>query len=210
MLLAGYHVTSSSSGALSTDQLHKSRLLYRAYVLDQSLSLRLLKPPFLAQKLVFGLPDESPIDHHGVIKLPEGHSLNYLRQQVLLAKIQNRVYDELRSPLPSAGGSQNHLKATSKLLEELQQWTDGLPASVRPPNLAEDLPIRHVTQITSLHRSYYQTIIAIHSAIFCHIPYFSDPAIRERTMKVVNECASAARSILCLSMHTEKSHPLIS
>ncbi|KAF3801952.1 hypothetical protein GCG54_00015175 [Colletotrichum gloeosporioides] len=205
MLLAGYHVA-TSSGALSTDQLHDSRLLSRAYVMDQRLSLRLFKSPLLTARLVVGLPDENPVDHHGVINLPEGRSVNYLRQQVLLAKIQARVYNDLRSPLPCAKGSQNHLKATSKLLSELQQWANDLPASCRPPNVAEDLPISHSLQITSLHRSYFQTIIAIHSSIFCHVPYFSDPAIRGITMKVVDECASAARNILCLSMHTEKGH----
>ncbi|KAF4923642.1 putative transcriptional regulatory protein [Colletotrichum fructicola] len=209
MLLAGYHVATSSSGALSTDQLHKNRLFYRAYVMDQRLSLRLFKPPLLTERLVIGLPDEHPVDSHGVIKLSEGRSLNYLRQQVLLAKIQDRVYDNLRSPLPSAKGSQNHLKATSKLLSELQQWANDLPASARPPNVAEDLSIPHAMQITSLHRTYFQTIIAIHSSIFCHIPYFSDPAIREITIKVVNECASAARNILCLSVYTEKNNPFM-
>ncbi|KAH9232430.1 hypothetical protein K456DRAFT_1839335, partial [Colletotrichum gloeosporioides 23] len=209
MLLAGYHVAASSSGAPSTDQIHKSRLLYRAYVMDQRLSLRLFKPPLLTVKLVVGLPDENPVDHYGVINLPEGRSLNYLRQQLLLAKIQARVYDDLRSPLPSAKGSQNHLKATSKLLSELQQWANDLPASVRPPTVAEDLPISHMMQITSLHRSYFQTIIAIHSSIFCHIPYFSDPAIRDITIKVVNECASAARNILSLSMQTKKNHTFL-
>ncbi|KAL3299741.1 fungal specific transcription factor [Colletotrichum asianum] len=209
MLLSGYHVTSSSSGALSTNQLHKSRLLYRAFVLEQSLSLRLVKPPLLTERLVVGLPGENPADNRGVINLPEGRNLNYLRQQVLLAKIQNRVWDDLRSPQPSAKGSQNHLKTTSKLLENLQQRADDLPASIRPPKVAHDLPAHHAMQIASLHRSYFQTIIAIHSAIFCRIPYFSDPAIREITIKVVNECASAARNILCLSVHTDKSHPFI-
>ncbi|KAF4419443.1 Lactose regulatory protein LAC9 [Colletotrichum fructicola] len=123
--------------------------------------------------------------------------------------LMDRVYDNLRSPLPSAKGSQNHLKATSKLLSELQQWANDLPASARPPNVAEDLSIPHAMQITSLHRTYFQTIIAIHSSIFCHIPYFSDPAIREITIKVVNECASAARNILCLSVYTEKNNPFM-
>lgn len=80
--------------------------------MDRRLSLRLFKPPLLTVKLVVGLPDENPVDHYGVINLPEGRSLNYLRQQVLLAKIQAKMCDDNAFRKGQSEPSEGHLEIT--------------------------------------------------------------------------------------------------
>lgn len=209
ILLAGYDMTISDPGHKSTQDLQKSRLLYRAYILEQDLSVRLGKPPILNENLIPYLPNERPEDCQGIICLPEGTTVNYLRQRVVLARIQNRAWEALRSPLSSTKSSKEFLESTHQLLEELREWNESLPASIRPPELPAKLGDLQQVQVTDIHWSYFQTVVAIHSAIFSHVSLFSDPAVRDQAAIAVGECAGAVREMLALSKGLDREHLLM-
>lgn len=206
MLLAGYCVI-SGSGDGSAQDLQKRRLLYRAYVLEQDLSLRLGKPPILNEGMVACLPDDRPGDSQDTISLPDGTTVDYLRERVLLARIQNRAWEALRSPQSSAKSSKEFLRSTHQLLEELERWKGGVPASIRPTEMPAKLGEPQQMLLTDIHWAYLQTVVAIQSAIFSHPPLFSDPAVREQAAVAVGECAGAAREMLAMAKHVEHELP---
>lgn len=209
MLLSGYHERLSPAGSQSLDEVHEGRLLYRGYVLEQDLSLRLGKPSLLTDRLIISLPPELPVDSHGVIMLPEGISINYLREHVVLARIQNQAYDKLRAPTCSERNGLEYLRDTCDLLDQLRRWSEALPPSARPSETPAGLSARQVMHIKTLHYSYYQTIIAIHSAMFAFSPLFAEPAVRARVTTAVAGCAAAARAMLSLPIRLDTSHPFM-
>lgn len=209
ILLAGYHTTSSSPGPRSAQDVQKSRLLYCAYVLEQDLSLRSGKPPLLNERMIACLPNERPEDCQTIVCSPEGTTVNYLRERLILARIQNRAWKALRSPMSSTITSKEFLINTSQLLGELEQWNKSLPTSIRPPEMpAEPGTLKHI-QLTDINWSYFQTVVVIHSAIFSHPPLFSDPAIRDQAGVAVGECAGAVRKMLALAKRVEQSRSLL-
>lgn len=209
ILLAGYRTTPSRPGKRSAQDLQKSRLLYRAYILEQDLSLRLRKPPLLNENMIASLPNERPEDRQGIICSSEGTTVNYLRERVILARIQNRAWEALRSPTSSTESSKELLISTNQLLGELEQWNKSLPASIRPPEMPEEPGALQQVQLTDIHWSYFQTVVAIHSAIFSHPSIFSDPAIRDQAAVAVGECAGAVREMLALAKRLDRNHSLL-
>lgn len=206
MLLDGYHMA-STSGDRSAQYLQKRRLLYRAYILEQDLSLRLGKPPILNESMVACLPKEHPGDSQDIISLPEGTTVSYLRERAFLARIQNRAWEALLSPQSSAKSSKEFLESTHQLLEELQRWKDSLPESINLPGVPAKPGDLQQMQLTDIHWTYFQTVVAIHSAIFSHPPLFSDPAVRDQAAAAVGECAGAARGMLTLAKRVEHELP---
>lgn len=209
ILLAGYHITISGPGHKSAQDLQKSRLLYRAFILEQDLSVRLGKPPILSEKLITHLPNERPEDCQGIICLPEGTTVNYLRERVVLAKIQNGASEALRSPLSSTMSSKEFLDSTNQLLEDLQEWNESLPASIKPPELSAKLGDLQQMQVTDIHWRYFQTVVAIHSTIFSHPSLFSDPSVRDQAAVAVGECAGAVREMLALFKSLDRERSLV-
>lgn len=209
ILLAGYRTSLSSPGHRSAQDLQKSRLLYRAYILEQDLSLKLGKPPLLNENIIACLPNERPEDRQGIICSPEGTTVNYLRERVILARIQNRAWEALRSPASSTKSSEELLISTNQLLGELEQWIKSLPASIRPPEMPAGPDTPQHMQLTNIHWSYFQTAVAIRSAIFSHPSLFSDPAIREQAAVAVGGCAGAVREMLALAKRLDQSHPFL-
>lgn len=208
VLMAGYHATLSSAAPTSAQDLQKSRLLYRTYILDQDLSLRLGKPPLLTESLIVCLPDKRLEDCLGVICLPGGTTVNCLREQVAVARIQNRAWEGLRSPSSYTKSSEEFLDTSNRLLEQLRQWKDSLPASIIPPARPTESGNFQQMQITDIHWIYFQTVIAIHSAIFTHPLLFSDPAVRDQSAAAVGQCAGAVRELLALAKRLNYNHPL--
>lgn len=209
ILLAGYHTTPSSLGDRSTQDLQKNRLLYRAYILEQDLSLRLGKPPLLNESMIACLPNESSEDRQGIIRLPGGNTVNYLRVRVVLARIQNRAWEALRSPISSEKSSKEFLISCNQLLGELEQWTKSLPASIRPPEMPAEPSALQQIQLEDIHWSYFQTVVVIYSAIFSHPSLFSDPAVRDQAGVAVGKCAGAVREMLAMAKRLDQSHPLV-
>lgn len=206
ILLAGYHTTLYNPGPKSTQGLHKSRLLYRAYVLDQDLSLRLGKPALLNESLISRTPNEYPEDSQDIKR--EGTTINCLREQVFLARIQNKAWEALRSQSPSTKLSKEFLDSASQLLEQLQQWKQRLATSTRRPETLAEFDGLQQMQLTELHLNYYQTVIAVHSAIFSHPSLFSDPAVRDQAAVAVGQCADAVREMLDLAKRIDQNHPM--
>lgn len=208
ILLAGHRTTPSSLGDRSAQDLQKSRLLYRAYILEQDLSSRLGKPPLLNESMIACLPNERPEDRQEIICSPEGTTVNYLRERVVLARIQNRAWEALRSPVSSTKSSKEFLISSSQLIGELEQWNKSLPTSIRPPEMPAEPSALQQMQLEDIHWSYFQTVV-IYSAIFSHPSLFSDPAVRDQAGVAVGKCAVAVRETLAMAKRLDQSHPLV-
>lgn len=138
-----------------------------------------------------------------IIPLPEGTTMNYLRERFHLARIQNRAWDALRSPHSSTESSKEFLERTVQPLEELQRWRDSIPASIGPPGMPTRAGNLQQVQLTDMHWACFQTVVAIQSAIFSHPALFSDSAVRDQAAVAVGECAGAARGMLTLAKRAE-------
>lgn len=209
ILLAGYHTTVSDPGHESAQDLHTSRLLYIAYILEQDLSLRLGKPPILNQSMITCLPSPHLEDSQGIMCSSEGTTVNYLRERVALARIQNEAWNSLRSPLSSTKSSREYLESTNQLLRELQAWEESMPASIRPPEVPAEPGDPQQMRVAEIHWSYFQTVVAIHSAVFSHPSLFRDPAVRDQAAVAVGECAGAVRGMLALAKRPGREHLLV-
>ncbi|KAI7775862.1 transcriptional regulatory protein [Diaporthe eres] len=185
ILLAGYHTTPSSLGDRSAQDLQKTRLLYRAYILEQDLSLRLGKPPLLNESMIACLPNERPDDRQGIICLPGGTTVNYLRERVVLARIQNRAWEALRSPVSSTKSSKEFLISSNQLIGELEQWNKSLPTSIRPPEMPAEPSALQQMQLEEIHLSYFQNVVVI---------YFTRPSSLTPPSSVILQCATRQES----------------
>ncbi|GMF71458.1 unnamed protein product [Aspergillus oryzae] len=130
ILMAGYHHPLPPQD--SSTALHEKILLYHAFILDQDLAMYHSKPPSLTSDLISCLPEEDPEDGRNTLRFDDGSTINWLREQVILANIQNRVYDKLRSPRASAQSPEQLYVAVMELDEELQSWRQNIPDMARP------------------------------------------------------------------------------
>ncbi|KAM5369036.1 hypothetical protein ACJZ2D_009239 [Fusarium nematophilum] len=211
ILLAGYHgivAPSAKDGCPTGQKLHQSRLFWQAYILDREISLMLDKPPSLLDDFIPGEPDLSLVAGLGAMSLPGGLTVNYFLERATLARIQSKVYRKLRSSLASSQSCEEFLLHTSQLNEELEQWKSRLPPSLMPPRVPMDVASDESMCIAVLHCSYYQTLAAIHSAVFAYSPFFNNPVYRSRVPEAVSRCACAARDLISLFTQLGQSHAL--
>lgn len=209
--MAGYHRPNTSSAKLKlmgAEQLHQNRLFWRAYILDQELSLRLGKPPIFCEELVGHLPEEIPLDNYGVIELRNGSTLNYFREQVALATLQSQVYSRLRSPHPPDQSGGDFLTEYYNLHDKVHQWKNSSNLPLHLSINSTEADSEQSEAITLLWLSYHQTIIAIHSAIFLHPPLFNSSTIRDQVPTAIDHCANASRELLFIFNRYYQTHPL--
>ncbi|KAF6807482.1 fungal specific transcription factor [Colletotrichum sojae] len=217
ILLAGYH-NPSHPCALADDprddpeaRLHRRRLFWTAYVLDHSLMLLIGKPPLIADEFLLDLPDECPPDSYGVYFFPGDVALSYFRERVRLARIQGRVYSRLYS---NRGGHASAAALESEIAvldAELQEWREGIPEVVRPGAEAEaegmsDGDLRRFLSLSILHFSYFQLVVAVHSAAF-RLPPPEDEDEAEGVRPSVALCVNAARAAISLLRYQQLQHP---
>ncbi|KAH7133753.1 hypothetical protein EDB81DRAFT_950036 [Dactylonectria macrodidyma] len=183
ILVAGYH---DPTEPMTLEVRHQKRLFWHAYILDQSLSLRLSKSSLFSEEMVSELPDLYPLDGYGVITLPNGSVLNHFREQVVLSKVQSKIYRTLRSSLLSKRTSSEFLASRAELLAELEQWKDSL-LPLSPPSVATELGEAQLACSALLQSSYYQALVAIYSSIF------SNPTLAN---------SSVCRDQICPATHT--------
>lgn len=193
MFLAGLHKISTTSDETAV---HNHSLLSHAYILDQNLSLWLGKPPLFSSNIVRDVARQQPYNDYGTIYLPDGTSFNCLKEQVLLAKIQSKAYDKLRSPASSSISQDLHAEISHQLLEELLLWRHNLPALIKPLLISKDLDKKHVPWLSTMFCTFHQVENAIRSSIFSHISFFDNVAFRNQAPLVVSSCASATRKLV--------------
>ncbi|OGM48060.1 hypothetical protein ABOM_002887 [Aspergillus bombycis] len=206
ILMAGYHhivPTQSSSAAL-----HERRLLYHAFILEQDLSMYHSTPPSLTSDLLSSLPEEAPDDGRNTLTFDDGSTLNWLREQVILAKIQNKVYDRLRSPRASTQSPEQLYADVMEIDEELQSWRQKIPDMARPQTPLGGLDNMRLMSLTVLHFCYFQLLISIHSVVFSKaVPLWHQYEDSDLVISSVALCVSAARASISLLNYHDHGHP---
>ncbi|KAK1595903.1 fungal-specific transcription factor domain-containing protein [Colletotrichum navitas] len=178
LMMAGYHRLEEHSPHPDpqidpVNRLHRRRLFWRAYILDHDLMLRMGKPPLISNDFLLDLPEEHPADGYGIYCYPDGVTLNFFRQQVRLAQIQGHIaaalYSRIDTPLAELEAEIRRLDA------ELQEWRESIPPMFRAENAEAllDGDYRRMAHLTVLHFTYFQLVVAIHSAAF-RLPSLGD------------------------------------
>ncbi|EFQ25394.1 fungal specific transcription factor domain-containing protein [Colletotrichum graminicola M1.001] len=212
LMMAGYHRLENypSHPDLQIDpvnRLHRRRLFWRAYIIDHDLMLRMGKPPLIGDDFLLDLPEEHPADGYGMYYYPDGVTLNFFRQQVRLAQIQGHIAAALyhRIDAPPA-----ELEAEIRRLDaELQEWRESIPPMIRAENAEAllDGDYYRMLGLTVLHFTYFQLIVAIHSAAF-RLPSLGDQEGTE-TIDIgpsLALCVSASRASISLLNYHQIEH----
>ncbi|KAK1522987.1 fungal specific transcription factor domain-containing protein [Colletotrichum paranaense] len=214
LLMSGYHRpetfrTAFTPSTLSpSDRLHRRRLFWQAYILDHDLMLRIGQPPLIKDEFLLDLPEEYPADGYSMYHFPNNASLNFFLQQVRLARIQGRISSELYS---SAKVSSSELEAQIVRLDsELEEWRRGIPEVIHPEccECLVDGDHRRMACLTTLHFTYFQLVVAIHSAAF-RLPYLEDrEGIQPDNIgPSLALCVSASRAAISLLGYHQTEHP---
>ncbi|KAF6803127.1 fungal specific transcription factor [Colletotrichum sojae] len=213
LLLAGYHrekpdVAFSDPNLNPTDHLHRKRLAWQALVIDRDLALRIGKPPLISDDFLLELPEEHPADGYSMYYYPNNVTLNFFLQQVRLAQIQGRILTALysRSDMPPS-----ELEAEIRRLDaELQEWRESIPEMIHPERVEAllDGDYHRLVCLTTLHFTYFQLVVAIHSAAF------KLPALEDQEGMEMGDigpslalCVGASRAAVSLLSHHQKAHP---
>ncbi|OLN81775.1 putative transcriptional regulatory protein C11D3.07c 2, partial [Colletotrichum chlorophyti] len=214
VLMAGYHRTeidaafAGPSGHNPAEHLHRRRLFWHAYVMDHDLMLRIGKPPLINDEFLLELPEENPADGYSMLYYPNDVTLNFFLQQVRLAQIQGRISAALYS---RSGVSPTELEAEIRRLDaELQEWRESIPEMIRAENVDAllDGDYHRMVSLTTLHFTYFQLVVAIHSAAF-RLPALED----QEGVEAVDIgpslalCVSASRAAISLLNYHQIEHP---
>ncbi|KAH7140222.1 hypothetical protein B0J13DRAFT_62510 [Dactylonectria estremocensis] len=205
IIIAGYSKPGGPAINQKSDALHKQRLFWQAYVVDRDLSMRLGKPPCISDDLRPPLPEEQPEDGYSTHTLPDGSTWNYLRESVVLAEIQSKCHRMLRSEFTSRQSKQLLHAGVNKLDEELRGWRSRIPKIIHPHRPLPNVEYGMLMAVTSLHCTYFQLVIAIHSVTFTHALSTDEPSGSASTSQV--RCINAARASLSLLGYHDLRHP---
>lgn len=206
MVLGGYHTPCRRSRQTEKSKIRERRLFWQAFIFDQDLALRIGKPPMIGPDFTIDLPEERPEDGVGTLTFEEsGVTLNFIREQVILAKMQSKVYSTLYSK-ESRKHVHEELQLISELDSELCAWKARIPEitkSTRAPYYDKDPGLMN---LTVLHFAYYQLVIVIHSFIFqsSNLEQLRDDF--DRIHSSVALCVAAARARISLLNFHEDSH----
>lgn len=146
------------SGDSSTIHRHARRLFWITYVCDKGFTLVTGLAPRIDEANC-DLNLEESDDGHG------SYSESYLRQYVLLAFLQSRIYRYLYSPSASKQSDAQLLQHIRDLDISLEEWRNALPTDSRPSlSLARKNGCsRHVDIRASIfHLQYHHSLIMIH------------------------------------------------
>ncbi|KAL6402735.1 Zn2/Cys6 DNA-binding protein [Ilyonectria robusta] len=205
IIIAGYSKPASSKINQKSDTLHKQRLFWQAYIVDRDLSMRLGKPPCISDDLRPPLPEEQPDDGYSSHTLANGSTMNFLREQVLLAEIQDKCYRVLRSGFTSSHSKELLYAGVNKLDEELQGWRNRIPEIINPHKPLPNVEYGLLMALTTLHCTYFQLMIAVHSVTFDHPLSNNNPSCGASTSQA--KCINAARASLSLLGYHDVRHP---
>ncbi|TDZ37539.1 Fusaridione A cluster transcription factor fsdR [Colletotrichum trifolii] len=214
LLMAGYHrlepdlVHATPQNIDPVNRLHRRRLFWQAYIIDHDLMLRIGKPPLISDDFLLDLPEEHPADGYGKYYYPGDVTLNFFLQQVRLAQIQGRIASALyhRTGIPPA-----ELKTEIRRLDgELQEWRESIPSMIRADNVDAllDGDYSRMISLTTLHFTYFQLVVAIHSAAF-RLPMLEDQEGTEAADigPSLALCVSASRAAISLLKYHQIEHP---
>ncbi|TDZ66105.1 Fusaridione A cluster transcription factor fsdR [Colletotrichum trifolii] len=214
LLMAGYHrpepdpMFAEPSSLNPSEHLHRRRLFWQAYVLDHDLMLRIGKPPLISDDFLLDLPEEHPADGYSMYYYPNNVILNFFLQQVRLAQIQGKISSALYS---RSGVPPTELEAEIKKLDmELQEWRESIPEMIHPERVEAllDGDYHRMVCLTTMHFTYFQLVVAIHSAAF-RLPALEDQEGMETgdIGPSLALCVSASRAAISLLNYHQVEHP---
>ncbi|GJC89545.1 hypothetical protein ColLi_12383 [Colletotrichum liriopes] len=217
LMIAGYHqpehknifsdlLSPDSFSSSPADFLHCRRLFWQAYIIDRGLSMRSKKLPFITESFLLDLPDEYPDDGYNIFYYPNDVTLNLFLHQVRLAQIQGRVSANLHL---RTGITASELKAEIRRLDvELHEWHNSLPPSIRAGSVDALLEgdYNRIACLTTLHLTYFQLIVAIHSTAF-RLPEDHDSLEIDNIVPSLTFCVNASRAAISLLNYHHKDHP---
>ncbi|OHW92902.1 fungal specific transcription factor [Colletotrichum incanum] len=214
LLMGGYHRPEPDMSYATpqnldpANHLHRRRLFWQAYIIDHDLMLRIGKPPLISDDFLLDLPEEHPSDGYSMYYYPDDVTLNFFLQQVRLAQIQGRIASALyhRTGVPPA-----ELEAEIRRLDaELQEWRQSIPPMIRAENVDAllDGDYHRMVCLTTLHFTYFQLVVAIHSAAF-RLPLLEDQEGTEAgdIGPSLALCVSASRAAISLLNYHQIEHP---
>ncbi|KAH6715104.1 hypothetical protein BKA61DRAFT_721830 [Leptodontidium sp. MPI-SDFR-AT-0119] len=207
MVLGGYNIPCRRSRQTELQKLRERRLFWQAVIFDHDLSLRIRKPPMIGPDFTIDLPEERPSGGFGTLTFEGGGiTLNFLREQVILAKTQRKVYSSLYSKEAKKKQIHDEIQLISDLDSELCAWKSRIPEitkSTKAPFFDKD---PGVISLTVLHCTYYQLVIVFHSFIFqsSNLDQLRDDF--DRIHSSVALCVGAARARISLLNFHEDSH----
>jgi hypothetical protein len=205
MVLFGYHRLEPGIG-WRDNELHHKRLFWRAFISDHDLSLRMNKPPLIGSNFEVELPEEVPRDGACVLVFENGKTINYLREQVILAKLQCKAYELLYSIKASRRSVQELHASVDEIDNELIEWKQRIPEISRGHVGMSPLELNRLMSLTSLYYTYYQLVIAVHSFTLRGLSHNGQLEDKERIIDSVALCVGAARASISLLNSHEKNH----
>lgn len=199
----------SPNANMSLETLHRQRIFWQAYIWDCDISMRLGKPHCLPDGLHPPLPEERPVDGYSSFTLDNGSTMNFLREQVLLAEIQSKAYHMLRPDMTSSQSTEQIYTSINELNTELQSWRDRMPGLDKPLRSFSNGRASLLRVMTNLHCTYFQLLLAINSVDLNHLPTHSDDSSSGSVVITRSHavCIRAARASLSLLGEHDIRHP---
>jgi hypothetical protein len=201
MMAGNYHTGRKQHGQTDMAKLRERRLFWNAYVLDHHLALRLGNPPIT--NLDLALPERLPTDGLGIVTFDSGVTLNMLREQVALARIQGKIYSLLYAKDASTRSAHEDVRIISDLDSELCAWKAHVPDINRSTGVKANSKDAGLMCITILHYTYYQLLIVLHSFVFQSSSAESEDYL---TSSIALAVGAARATISLLDFH-EDCHP---
>ncbi|CAG8972156.1 hypothetical protein HYALB_00009704 [Hymenoscyphus albidus] len=206
MTMARYNSNVRLHGCSEADFQLRRRLFWNGYVLDMDHSLRLGKPTSISPSINMNLPEAVPADGIGVHMIG-GVQINFLREHVLLAKIQGKLHERLYSEKSLSQSPEQLYANIDELDDDLQAWKENSPDVLRPMITLDRSNYENLIFLTVLHYTYFQLIIAVHSVVFHGFAAHNADDRDERIIGSVALCVGAARASIALLNHHDNTHP---
>ncbi|KAI9730852.1 MAG: hypothetical protein M1834_005570 [Cirrosporium novae-zelandiae] len=131
------------------------------YVVEKTLTLRLGRPAVINDDDI-----DVPLPELGDLwdrtSNPEDN-LNIFYHQVMLSRIESKIYTELYSVRSQRRAMGDRLRSIALLDKELQEWQEELPLMIRPGQPIT-CPPNQIAQVVILHFAYYNCITTVHRA----------------------------------------------
>lgn len=151
------HVRSSEHLEISMI-LERNRVFWIAYILERDLSMRTRQPPLqLDIDIDIELPTAEPDDGAGLVLATDGSArFNFLRARVQLARIQGKIYEDMRSIRAQNLDTYQRSENMARLCRMLDDWSSYVPSQFRPdailqaggPNLCRSFGVLYATHLS--------------------------------------------------------------
>lgn len=131
------------------------------YILENSMAIRFGRPPVINDDDI-----DIPLPERGEYfgdPSSEDDKLDAFYHQIILSRIESKIYAELYSVRSQRRTAAERLKSIAHLDQKLQAWRDELPPKVRPGSPLS-CPPDQIAQAIMLNFVYYNCVTTLHRA----------------------------------------------